>query len=157
MGKTRSVQSLLRAIRFSVQAKRPEVADFQPARKALERLKTTFSDLESTAAALIHPNLRKSSEKSLANQTPYTLSHPQFKPTPRSQQVMHRAVEMLDDEIQKFTLGKVKAGSVHKFICEFLKALGWTRVHVANVKTIRTRYYERKRLAETADSSDTQE
>jgi hypothetical protein len=67
---------------------RPGVADFQPARKALERLETTFRNLESTAAALLHPNLRKSSEKSLANRTPYRLSHPELKPTPGSQDVM---------------------------------------------------------------------
>jgi hypothetical protein len=143
-------------IRDDMKELRPGVADFQPARKALERLETTFRNLESTAAALLNPNLRKSSEKSLANQTPYRLSHSELKPTPGSQQVMHVAVEILDDEIQKFTNGKVKAGSVNEFICEFLKVLGWT-VSVANVKTIRARYYERKRLVETADSSDTQE
>jgi hypothetical protein len=145
-------------IRSDMEELGPGVVDFQPARKALERLETTFSNLESTAAALIHPNLRKSDEKSIANRTPYTLSHPEFKPTPESQKVMHRAVEMLDDEILKFTRGKVKAGSVHvhEFIREFLKVLGW-KVDVANVKTIRARYYERKRLAETVDRSAPQE
>jgi hypothetical protein len=142
-------------IRRDMKELRPEVADFRPARRALERLKTTFSDLESTAAALLHPDLRKSNEKSLANQSPYRLSHPELKPTPGSKKLMHIAVEILDDEIQKFTRGKVKAGPVHEFICDFVKALGWTKVNVANVKTIRARYYERKRLAETADSFDT--
>ena len=134
---------------------RPGFLNFQPARKALEQLEKKFSDLESTGAALIHPDLRKASEKSLATRTPYRLSHPEFKPTPKSQKLMHRAVEMLDDEIQKFTSGKVPPRHVNKFIAEFLHSLGRGTVDVANVKTIRARYHERKRSAETADVSGT--
>jgi len=133
---------------------RPGSLNFQPAREALEQLERTFSDLESTGAALIHPDLRKASEESLATRTPYRLSHPEFKPTPKSQKLMHRAVEMLDDEIQKFTRGKVPPRHVNKFIAEFLDSLGWA-VDVANVKTIRARYHEQKRSAATPGISPT--
>jgi hypothetical protein len=129
----------------------PAWLNFQPAQQALERLKKRIGDLESTNAALIHPSLRKrGKEESLARETPYNLHHPEFKVTPGSQEVMHRAVEMLDDEIQEFTRGKVKAGHVNNFIKEFLEfAFDWT-VDVANVKTIRHRYHESKLPAPTS-------
>jgi len=111
---------------------------FEPARKALERLEKRFKDSEATAAALIHPGLRKGGEDALAERTPYKLHHPEFKPTPGSQEVLHHAVVRLDDEIQKFTQGKVMPKQVNQFIVEFLKLLNWT-TSPANVKTIRTR------------------
>jgi hypothetical protein len=134
---------------------KPGWLNFQPARKALERLEERIGYLESLTAALIHPNLWTKDEEKLAKQTPHELFHPPFKATPGSQELMHRAVEMVDDEIQNFTRGKVPAGQVNKFIAEFLdNFLGWT-VEVANVKTIRARYHEQKRAAATPGISPT--
>jgi hypothetical protein len=133
----------------------PECINFQPARRELEDLEKTIRDLESTTAALIHPNLRKEdsgakSEKILAENAPVKLYHPDFKVTPGSQQLLYHAVETLDDEIEKFTHGKVRAGLVNTFISEFLKfAFDWT-VTVENMNTIRNRNRERKKLALTS-------
>jgi hypothetical protein len=152
-----SLESLRKAERIGSEIKdlKPGWLNFQPARKALERLEKRISYLESLTAALIHPNLRTDDEERLVKETPQKLFHPPFKATPGSQELMHRAVEMVDDEIQTFTRGKVRAGQVNKFIAEFLdNFLGWT-VAVANVKTIRARYHEQKRAVATPGISPT--
>jgi hypothetical protein len=133
-----------------MQELRPDLRSLEPARKALERVEKRFTDLEASAAALIHPNLRKRGEGGLADKTPYKLQHPKFKPTPGSQQVLHSAVDMLDDEIQRFTRGKVPPHHVNEFIVEFLKLLEWN-TSSANVKTIR---FRRRRKASDDTSSD---
>ena len=122
----------------------PGVIDFQPAQKKLERLERKIGYFESLNAALIHPSLRKNSEKRLADKMPHGLYHPDVKATPGSSKVIHRTVEMLSDEIEKFTGGKVNAGPINKFICAFLKSVFNWRVDAANVKTIRKRYSDRK-------------
>ena len=129
----------------------PDLRNFGHARKALECLEQNFKNLEATAAALIHPGLRESGEGSLAGNTPYTLQHPEFKPTPGSQQVLHRAVELVDDEIQKFTRGKVPSNDVNEFIVEFLQFLKWN-TSAANVKTIRFRH-QQKTIIDTSGNS----
>jgi len=137
---------------------RPGWLDFEPALKALERIEKRIDYWESNTAALIHPKLRTRDEEILAKEAPVKLSHSEFKPTPQSLKLMHRAVEMLDDEIQEFTDGKVPPGHVNKFIAKFLESLDLKmNVDVANVKTIRARYHEHKLLNENADSSGTQE
>lgn len=123
---------------------RPGWIQFRRAQKELELLERTLGDLESLNAALIHPSLRKASEKHLADKMPHGLHHPAVKVTPRSSKVIHRTVEMLSDEIEKFTGGKVNAGPINKFISDFLKSVfNWT-MDTANVKTIRKRYRDRK-------------
>jgi hypothetical protein len=135
---------------------RPGWLDFEPALKALERIEKRIGYLESNTAALIHPKLRTGDEENLAKQAPRKLTHLDVKPTPGSQKLMHRAVEVLDDEIRKFTDGKVPPGHVNDFIEDFLEYLQLgMKVDVANVKTIRARYHEHKLLNENADSSGT--
>jgi hypothetical protein len=132
---------------------RPGSLNFEPSKKALERIKKTIIDLEAMTAALIHPGLRTGEEERLAEKTPRKLNHPPFKATPGSEELMHRAVEMLDDDVQNFTDGRVPTGRVNRFISEFLETFfGWT-VHVKNVKTIRARYRESKQSAGTPRSS----
>jgi hypothetical protein len=146
-----SLESLRKAERIGSKMNelKPGWLNFQPALKALERLGKRIGHWESLAAALIHPKLRTKDEEKLAKKTPRELFHPPFKATPGSQELMHRVVEMVDDEMQNFTRGKVPARQVNKFIAEFLKNFfGWT-VAVANVKTIRARYHEQERAAAT--------
>jgi len=132
----------------------PGQLDFQSAQRALESLKTKLGQLEATAAALIHPNLRRTGEDTLASQTPYKLTPLDLKATPGSSAVMHRAVELLDEVIEKFTRGKVPPHHVDEFISEYLNPLGWQGVNPANVKTIRRRFRDRKArlLAESSTS-----
>lgn len=112
--------------------------DFKPARKGLENLEKRFLALETTSAALIPQNLRTRREDGLAPQTPHRLTLPEFDATPKSSQVMHRTVELLDDEIGKFTGGKVPPHNINQFIVEFIGLLGY-KVEIDNVKTIRSR------------------
>ena len=133
----------------------PGWLNFQPALKALERLEKRIGYLERLSAAQIHPSLRTKDEEKLAKQMPRELFHPPFKATPGSQELMHRAVEMVGDEIQTFTRGKVPAGQVNKFIAEFLLNFFDWKLDVANVKTIRARYHEQKRAAATPGTSPT--
>jgi hypothetical protein len=144
-----SLEYLRKAERIGSKMKdlKPGWLNFQPALKALERLEKKIGYWESLTAALIHPHLRTDDEERLIKETPHELFHPPFKATPGSQELMHRTVEMVDDEIQTFTRDRVPAGQVNKFIAEFLdNFFGWT-VTVANVKTIRTRYHEQRRAA----------
>src|ERR1035441_6167850 len=94
---TRGKRCLRRLTRWVVSSRERVVwVNFQPARKALERLEERIGYLESLTAALIHPNLWTKDEEKLAKQTPHELFHPPFKATPGSQELMHRAVEMVD-------------------------------------------------------------
>jgi hypothetical protein len=124
----------------------PGWLNFEYPRKALERLHTDLGHLEATTAALIPPNRRTRSESLLAPANPYQLKDPEFKVTPKSSQVMHRTVELLDVEIAKFTRGKVPPHHVDEFISDYLDALGWRRVSPANVKTIRKQFKDQKTL-----------
>ncbi len=122
----------------------PGLPTFDPARRALLRLEKAFAQVEATAAKLLHPTLRKRNEKDIASRSSRRLFHPDLKATEGSSALMHRTVEMLDDELRKFTRGKVPPKHIDKFICEFLQALFWKGASVANVKTIRQRYKDRQ-------------
>ena len=150
-----SVESLLKAENIGSTIKGLNPLNFAPARKELERLGKKIGNSESFAAGLIHPSLRTGDEKRRVKQMRREPSHPPYKATPGSRGPMHRAIEMLEDEIQTFTRGKVQPGQVNKFIAEFLLTFfGWT-VAVENVKTVRARYSEGKREDHTANSSST--
>jgi hypothetical protein len=147
----------------------PGWLNFEQSKRALEQIKKRIRVLESTSAALIHPRLRKrGDEQNLAKETPYKLTHLDFKPTPKSHNLLYWVVEMLDDQIQKFTGGKVPPDHVNKFIAEFLDALRLLGLKlradaapdadpVSTVRVIRNRNRNRKRMADRSNISSTQQ
>ena len=118
----------------------------------LERLERKLSVLESTCAALIHPQPRTATEIQLAKKTPYKLHHPELRVSEGSADLQYLAVKLVDDELQKFTGGR--SDHANRFISEFLRiSLGWT-VTPSNVKTMRKRIKDKKILeSSTATAS----
>jgi hypothetical protein len=140
----------------------PGWLDFEPSKKALERIKKRIVDLESTAAALVHPDLRKrGEEQSLASKTPHKLTHLEFKPTEGSSNLQYWVVEVLEDQIREFAGGNVPPHDLNQFISEFLTALSSLGLNVQatvdNVRVIRTRNRNRKQMAESPSVSSSQQ
>ncbi len=150
----------------------PGWLNFEPSKEALEQIKKRVRVLESTSAALVHPRLRKrGDEQNLAKETPYKLTHLDFKPTSKSHNLLYWVVEMLDDQIQKFTGGKVPPDHVNKFITEFLDALRLLGLKlqddpdpdadpdapVSTVRVIRSRNRNPSRTAESSSISSDQQ
>jgi hypothetical protein len=111
----------------------------------LKRLEKRLDVLESTGAALIHPQLRKkTTERELAKKTSYTLHHPELRITKKSADLKSLAVELVDEQLQKLTDGK--PDHANRFISKFFRiSLGWN-VKPSYVKTLRKRVRDNKIL-----------
>jgi predicted transcriptional regulator len=123
--------------------------------KDLKRLKKELADLESTFAAMIHPQLRKrTTEIDSAAKTPYKLHHLDLGITKGSADLKSLAVELVEKQLQNLTGGK--SDHADRFISEFLRiSLGWD-VKPSYVKTLRKRIRDKKILeSSTATEGNT--
>ncbi len=142
--------------------------NFDPSRKALERLRNRLEEIEAWNAAMIHPRLRKSSqERTLAEKFKYERRVWRYLPAlPSSHELEHDAVSSLEKTIVSFAhkpfignpahregrqylKGKRAATSaaINRFISRVFLAATGQSITAANVKTIRLRIAEQKKAA----------
>jgi hypothetical protein len=142
--------------------------DFSPSRKALERLRNRLEEIEAWNAALIHPRLRKSSqERTLAEKFKYERRVWKYLPAvPSSGDLVRDAVSSLEKQIVSFAhkpfIGnpahsegrqylkgprKASSAAIDRFISRVFQAATGQSITAANVKTIRLRIAEQKKLA----------
>jgi len=124
----------------------PGVLQFHEAVTSLEKLNTALSELETINAALIHPDLRTRIERKQAGRSPDLFRHTEFSMKKGSAALKSKLTELLADRLHKYTHGKVPLHHIDTIISKvFLIALGET-VTAANVKTLRLRSHQRKKL-----------
>jgi len=134
-----SLKDAEEALRPVVKELKPGMVNFLDASKSLEGLEKTLSYLETTTAAVIHPGLRTRDEKTLAAKSPHKLHDQALPITEGSAALQYLAVELIDNQLQKFTNDIVSPRQIDLFISKFLKmSLGW-QVEESNVKTMRHR------------------
>ena len=104
-------------------------------RSALLRLEKDIMKLEGMMAAMIKPDLRTRKEEESVPDSPRKFEHLDLPANEGSNALKSLVAASLEDELKRFTEGKVSDQAIYRFISQFLDAIGYSETW-SNVKTM---------------------
>jgi hypothetical protein len=105
------------------------------ARSALLRLEKNIVKLEGMMSAMIKPDLRTRKEQERATASPRKFEHLDLPTNEGSNALKSLVAASLEDELKRFTEGKVSDQATYRFIAQFFGAIGYSETW-SNVKTM---------------------